>query len=331
MVKHRMNISVEKYFRFQLIFTLLLVVTMTSSFAQNYTFEQGRKLGSEVNSDAEESMPILSPDGNSLFFVRTFHDNNVGGKYSGQDIWISVKNDFGQWQPALNDFPELNNDRNNAVIGINSDQTAIFLTNAYNPVNTTVLGVSRSIRIGEYWSKPNDINIDGIDSKSNFIGFFVNRDENVLIISMDYKDSRGAEDLYISLKDEEGNWSAPDNLGATINTPGFEISPSLSDDGRVLFFASNGHEGYGDADIYMCRRLYDSWGIWSDPINLGSKINSDAFDAYFFLHENNTAYYTSNREGGLSNIYTTKVAAGEEIQVNAVLNENKFQLTDTEI
>ena len=299
--------------------------------AQNYTFSPANVLGPAINSNAEESMPILSPDGNKLFFVRTFHDNNVGGKYSGQDIWISLKNEYGDWMPALNDFPELNNSRNNAVIGINKDESALLLVNAYNPINTTVLGISRSIKIGNYWSKPNDININGLDSKNSFIGFYINKDENVLLISMDYKSSQGSEDLYISIKDEAGNWSIPDNLGSTINTPGYEISPFLSDDGKLLFFSSNGHEGFGDADIFMSRRLYDSWGIWSEPINLGSNINSKAFDAYFFLYDNKEAYFASNRLGGLSNIYKSDITEAEENKKSALLSENRYQLTETEI
>ncbi|VAW47224.1 hypothetical protein MNBD_GAMMA03-2060 [hydrothermal vent metagenome] len=105
--------------------------------AQNYSFSKAEKLGENINSAAEESMPILFSDGNKMMFVRTFHENNIGGKYSGQDIWMSVKDQFGQWLPASNDFTELNNDRNNAVIGINADESALWLTNAYNPINTS--------------------------------------------------------------------------------------------------------------------------------------------------------------------------------------------------
>ena len=310
---------------------LLLSINAHLAFSQNYTFSPAIPLHDSINSIAEESKPILSPDGTKLFFVRTFHQQNVGGKYSGQDIWMSIRNDNNTWQPPTNDFPELNNSRNNAVIGINHDESAIFLTNAYNPINTTVLGVSRSIKIANYWSKPNDISIKGIDSKNSFIGFFMNKDEDVLIISMDYKNSNGKEDLYISLKEDDGNWTVPENLGTTINTNGFEISPFLSDDGKVLFFASDGHQGYGDSDIYMSRRLYDSWEIWTEPINLGSSINSTSFDAYFYLHDESEAYFASNRTGGLSNIYSSKVLALDTLKETAMLNENRYVLTETEV
>jgi len=308
----------------------MLLSTNNDALCQNYTFSQAERLMSDVNSDAEESMPIITPDGQKMFFVRTYHDQNVGGKNAGQDIWMAMLDVKGNWASATNDFPELNNERNNAVIGINHDETALFLTNAYNPVNTTVLGVSSSIRIGDYWSKPNDINIKGLDSKNSFIGFFMNKDENVLLISMDFRNSIGNEDLFISLKSENGVWSTPENLGPGINTPEIEISPFLSDDGKLLFFASNGHSGYGGLDIYVSRRLYDSWGIWSDPINLGSNINSSAFDAYFSLHEDK-AYFSSNRLGGLTDIYSAYIIASDDSMQVAPINKDKYQLTETEI
>lgn len=314
-----------------IIFFAIINLSIQTTRAQNYTFSQAVKLGESINSEAEESMPLISPDGNKIFFVRTLHENNTGGKYSGQDIWISLKNEFREWLPATNDLTQLNNHRNNAVIGINSDESAILLTNAYNPINTTILGISRSIKIGDYWSKPNDINIKGIDSRNSFIGFYMNKEENVLLISMDHKNTQGAEDLYICLKSGDGNWSAPDNLGSTINTSGFEISPFISDNGKLLFFSSNGHGGYGDADIFMSRRLYDSWGIWSKPINLGNHINSEAFDAYFYLYDNKEAYFASNRGGGLSDIFISKVMVSDNNKESALLSENKFKLTETEV
>jgi len=324
---------VKKAFRpwLSLVLGVLIVISYKNdALCQNYTFSPAQRLVSDVNSEAEESMPIITPDGKKMYFVRTYHDQNVGGKNAGQDIWMAILDGSGNWVSPTNDFPELNNKRNNAVIGVNHDETALFLTNAYNPVNTTVLGVSKSIRIGNYWSKPNDINIKGLDSKNSFIGFFMNKEENVLLISMDFRNSIGNEDIFISLKSENGVWSTPENLGLGINTPEIEISPFLSDDGKLLFFASNGHSGYGGLDIYMSKRLYDSWGIWSDPINLGSNINTSAFDAYFFLHEDK-AYFSSNRSGGLTDIYTSTIVASDDSMQVAPINQNKYQLTETEI
>ena len=111
----------------------------------------------------------------------------------------------------------------------------------------------------------------------------------------------------------------------------FEISPFLSDDGKTLFFASDGHSGYGGSDIFMSRRLYDSWVIWSKPINLGKEINSPGFEAYLSLYKNKEAYFVSTRGENFADIYWTEVTAVEDRKENAQINKTKYKLTETEI
>jgi outer membrane protein OmpA-like peptidoglycan-associated protein len=298
---------------------------------QNYSFSPPERLSDNVNSPSEESMPMLSPDGIKLYFVRTFYEGNSGGKLSGQDIWVSERLFDGTWGPATNNLPNINNLRNNAVIGTNSDATALLLINSYKSNTVKIHGIARSLKVGNEWSKPYDIKISGLESDNSFIGFYINKSENVLLISMNAPNSIGQEDLYISLKNEEGQWSIPENLGATINTKGFEISPFLSDDAKTLFFASDGHSGYGGSDLFMSRRLYDSWVIWSKPINLGRDINSPGFDAYLTLHDNSEAFFVSTRDGEFADIYRSKVVAVEDRKENAEINKAKYKLTETEI
>jgi outer membrane protein OmpA-like peptidoglycan-associated protein len=121
------------------------------------------------------------------------------------------------------------------------------------------------------------------------------------------KDSRGELDLYVSTKQSNGGWGVPINLGKKINTNGSEISPFLAEDGKTLFFASNGHQGLGGFDIFMSKRLDNGWLNWSEPINLGPEINTNGFDAYFSLGKGKTAFFVSKREGNeFSKIYTTQ-------------------------
>ncbi len=301
-----------------------------SAKAQNYSFAQAVKLGENVNSICEESIPILSQDGNKLYFVRSFCEQNIGGKLSGQDIWVSTKNGLNEWGPATNDIAKMNNQRNNAVIGFNLDGSAMYLLNSYGPYGIKIHGIARSIRIGDEWSRPYDIKVNGLESDNAFVGFNVNSTEDVLLISMNASNSVGEEDLYLCLKNKSGQWGKPENLGATINTTGYEISPYLSDDGLTLFFASDGHKGYGDADMFMSRRLDDSWLKWSKPINLGKEVNSEGFDAYLSLR-GNEVYFVSTRDGGFADIYQTKVVAVDDNKENAEINEDKYKLTETEI
>jgi hypothetical protein len=190
---------------------------------------------------------------------------------------------------------------------MNQDQSVIYLLNAYSNKS----GISFSKFYSGKWGTPEFIPIKGIN-RNDFVGFYANPKFDVILISMKGKDSFGEEDLYVSLKDSFGNWTEPKNLGATINTKGFEISPFLTEDKKRLFFSSNGHGGFGDADIFYCDRLYDSWETWTVPRNLGTKVNSDLFEAYFSIYADSLAFFSSNR-GGNGNLYFVNVNIFDEI------------------
>ena len=284
-------------------FACLLII---GNHSQSQSLEVGYpiKLPDHINSEAEEIMPILLPGDTTLFFTRTFHPQNVGGLQGGQDIWSSRRNESGLWLEPSNNYPEWNNRSNNSIIGIREHAQTTFLTHSYSSQLKKNRGISFSTKVGNEWSKPEKIPIKGLKS-DGFYGFHMNPTYDVLIISMQDKNSLGQEDLYISFKKENDRWTKPVNLGPSVNTPGYEISPFLADDNQTLFFASNGHPGYGDADIFVTQRQYDSWENWSRPVNLGKIINSEKFDAYFSITKNNEIFFSSNREDGNSNIYQT--------------------------
>jgi outer membrane protein OmpA-like peptidoglycan-associated protein len=146
------------------------------------------------------------------------------------------------------------------------------------------------------------------------------------------EDSKGEEDLYVSVKNGSGQWSRPKNLGSTINTPGFEISPFLSPDKNRIYFSSNGHGGLGDADVFYCERLYDSWELWSAPKNLGDKVNSKGFDAGFSVSGDTVAFVASNRGGGSADIYRLSITQGRSgpspESIEKLIEEAKSILSD---
>jgi Tol biopolymer transport system component len=106
----------------------LFVISPFLTRCQLLEFSPAVKLPATVNSDAEEAMPLLSPDGRKLFFTRALFDGNEGGVYAGQDIWISEYNSE-TWKRASNDF-SINNKNNNAVIGIGKDGKTFYFVNA---------------------------------------------------------------------------------------------------------------------------------------------------------------------------------------------------------
>ncbi len=110
-------------------------------------------------------------------------------------------------------------------------------------------------------------------------------------------DGFGACDLYFS-EVRNGRWTPPANIGAPINTRAWEAQPSLSADGRTLYFASTRKGGMGESDIWMSRR--NKAGKWSTPVNLGAPINTAQKDETPFMHPDGaTLYFMSNGHPGM--------------------------------
>src|SRR5262249_16377272 len=120
----------------------------------------------------------------------------------------------------------------------------------------------------------------------------INSEGNVFVFSADSYGTKGAEDIYVSLKNDN-KWSEPINLGSVINTPFQELSPSLDQGGKTIYFASRAQRGMGSFDIFSSTRLDDTWKSWSAPVNLGSEINSDGRELYYRLSNKYHALFTT--------------------------------------
>lgn len=105
-------------------------------------------------------------------------------------------------------------------------------------------------------------------------------------------DGLGSCDIYVSRREGE-RWGKPQNLGAPINTSGWEAQPALSADGSMLYFVSNRAGGMGGYDIWRSRRQAD--GTWGTPENLGPTVNTAFDESAPFVHaDNQTLYFSSN-------------------------------------
>jgi outer membrane protein OmpA-like peptidoglycan-associated protein len=129
-----------------------------------------------------------------------------------------------------------------------------------------------------------------------------------MILSAERDDSYGSRDLYVSFSKPDGSWTAPLNLGGDVNTVGEEESPFMAEDGKTLYFSTNGLSGYGGKDIYVSLRLDDSWTKWSEPENLGAGINGKGDDEYFSIPSTgNRAFFTRGEKGEDMDIFTFNV------------------------
>ena len=267
--------------------------------AQFERIEEPKRLGGSVNTLAEENFPIFLKSDGALYFTRTFDKTAKYGLYD-QNIWISEKEGELTYSSGES-VKKINNKFNNCIVGFSSDESKIYLLNAYGGKKDLKKGICYSVKKGNNWSKPKEIKIPELDIEGQFYGFHINKEENLIIISYVGPNSEGEEDLYYSeLVDEK--WTSPKTMGASINSSGFEISPFLSKNSDTLFFASNGMGGEGDSDIFYSLRVGETWDDWSAPVNLGNKINSPKFDAYFTMSDR-FFYWSSNRDAERSDIY----------------------------
>jgi OOP family OmpA-OmpF porin len=290
-------------------------------FINFYSFSQNNPLAL-VNSSYDEQNPVLSPDGKTLYLTIANHPQNTGGIKDPGDIWFSVW--VGdRWSAPVHAGSLLNNRGYNGVAGISAGNSELFLLSHYakNGDNPKTQGISVSQRTATGWSAPQNIAIPYFLNRSSMLTGQLDENLSVFVFSAESYNTLGAEDLYVCSK-RSGQWTEPVNLGSKINTAFQEFSPSLSSDGRRLFFASNGRRGgLGSFDIYMAERLDESWTNWSLPVNLGSQINSDGRELFFRNHkEQLLALYTTTRNSdGYGDVRIYKDSLQTPIAIDSVI------------
>jgi OOP family OmpA-OmpF porin len=273
--------------------------------AKNTITGKGQLLPEQINSDYADFMPLISPDGQTLFFTRKFHPQNMG-ENNHEDIWITQRQGQ-QWNRAINAGAPLNNRQDNRIVGIETNGATIYL--AVQDVANGTFTLYTSQRQGRSWSRPRSMPITGLPNGiEGEADFFVSADGRHLLLSYYAPESLGQRDLFVCFREENNHWSRPLHLGNTLNTVGTEGSAFLAPDGRTLYFASDGHPGEGGLDIYYTQRLNDSWTDWSIPRNLGAGINSRQNDYHFSLPAaGDLAFFVSEDRYGMANIYQIEI------------------------
>ncbi|MGH1337547.1 MAG: OmpA family protein [Aureispira sp.] len=256
-----------------------------------------RNLGGNINSTYAELHPLITHDGQSLFVTRKGHPENLGAD-KRDDAWFSRKQEDGSWGPLKPLGAPFNNNNHNQVISASPDNNTLLLGNTYFANGQSKgKGVSISHRQADgSWEIPKDVIIDNFYTHNPIHSIHLAASEQLLLLALERNDSRGHLDLYVSFLQPNGHFSQPKNLGPIINTPYIDGTPFLAADGKTLYFSSAGHGGYGSTDIFVSRRLDDSWENWSPPQNLGPKINSNRWEAYYSTSAfGDRAYFVSTQ------------------------------------
>ena len=221
-------------------------------------------------------------------------DQQFGENYA--DIFRFSKSESGAWNEldGSDRFEKAINTKYGDGSGaFNRERTKFYYTNCDEDLGG-VCHIYLSRLNGGRWTDPvplnHNINEIGFNSKHPSL----TAGGDTLFYASDREGSLGQLDLWMSLNAGNENWGPPMHLGEQINTPFNEISPFYDQKEQVLFFASNGHRGFGGFDIYIARGTkFSSAEIY----NAGIPFNSFKDDIFFFLG-NKKGYLSSNREEG---------------------------------
>lgn len=261
-------------------------------------------LGADVNTGYSELLPIISSDGKSMFFVRHGYPENMEGvtNENSGDIYYSEMKD-GKWTKAVNAGAPLNNKGNNAVFAVSPDGNNLLLVGQYFKDGSFDIkaGLSMSRKTKKGWSFPELLNIKNFYTQTSINNYFLADDWKTLILCIERDDSYGEADFYVSFREGDNTWTEPKHMGPQLNTSATDFAPFLAPDGKTFYFSSWVLPGYGAADMFMSKRLDDTWQNWSEPVNMGPAINTSGFDSYYKITaDGKHAYFVStlNAIGG---------------------------------
>jgi len=283
-------------------------------------------LGENINSSLSEMAPLISPDGKTLFFSRSVPND---WKNTNRNIYSATLQSNEQWGAARSLGSNINNKGWNIPCGITSDGNTLLLAGVYQPDGTLTGGFSVSRLTANGWSKPEALKIEGFPEDEETQAATLSADGKVIIFSSYQKfDSEfyGVADLFVTTQNTDGTWAKPKNLGSIVNSRGFETSPFLSADGVTLYFSTDGHGGYGSQDIFVTKRLDNTWTKWSTPTNLGGEVNSAAWEAYFVVPASGEYAYVGslNQTFGMMDLFRIKLEKTNKPQPMVLVHGKVF-------
>ncbi len=333
----------------------LVLFVQEYSKAQDFLLE---KLPDFINSTYDEISPVPGRDGKTLYFTRVAYPEfdrtllidsvdqstkltapaylqflsevytEINGKavydpvrsVFNQDIWIASGDSVGQFDTVTHPGFPLNNALPNSLVAITPTPGSFYVINQYPPrggLNKGFSFVRKKSEDADNWTLPLPVEIKDYYTITSDVSLTMSFDGKVLILSATRFDSKDM-DLYVCFREGPNQWSSPQHLGNLVNSARRETTPFLSEDNVTLFFSSNRGESSGGNDIFMCKRLDDTWRNWSSPVRLIDPINSASDDSQPYFNMTSGYLYFSSRRGGNSDIYRVQIAPPQPTEIEVV-------------
>lgn len=214
-------------------------------------------LGIPVNSPSSETHPVVSGDETVLVYLTNLKFYNA--------VYFTKKVN-GAWLSPENINPQIVSDGEFYPAALSYDGKDLYLIKKVAKNSDIYM----SSYVNNQWTTAKPLN-KNINSSSDENSATITQDGTTMYFTSNRSGSRGF-DIYKSVKEANGEWGKAENLGKTINTKDDEATPSISPDGKTLYFSSEAHYNMGGFDIFYSVLQKD--GKWSVPSNIGYPINT---------------------------------------------------------
>jgi Tol biopolymer transport system component len=235
-------------------------------------------LGPIINNSVVNKRPVVDKEERTLIYL---------SELKLYDAIMMCRKENGVWGEPENISPQVASDGDCEPTSLSSDGTVLYLVKKTKNNNDIYM----SKLVDGKWTAMVALN-KNINSSKNESAASISTDGKTLYFSSDRRGSFGKLDIYKSELQAYGDWGTAINLGENINTDGNDTNPFISDDGKVIFFSSEGHLNMGGYDIFSSQLMTN--GKWEKSANVGYPINTTSNDLFYYPLQNGEIAYSSN-------------------------------------
>lgn len=275
-------------------------------------------LGPNVNSSWDESLASLTADNGTIVYTvnRPKDDKTICAFCLFEEDLYFAKGDSLGWRNREAFGQPIRTSYNEGAQCISPDGVYLLYTMCDADFGMGSCDLYWSKKIGNKWSRPRNfgapVNTNVWESQPSMAS-----DGKTIYFVSSRPGGFGGMDIWKTTMTAEGAFTAPENLGSTINTPGDDAAPFIHSDGKTLYFTSNGRVGMGGYDLYYSTLQDD--GTWSEPKNLGYPINTWADEINIFINAaGTTAYMASDKVGGYGGLDLYSFELDDNLRPNPV-------------
>jgi len=270
-----------------------------------------KMLGEGFSQGSMNENPAVSSDGNSIVYTE---------RRGMVNALLYSRKERGAWQPPIDITAMINAGEDCSSCSLNKDGTELFLykNDGYDG------NIYSSNLVDGTWTPIKKLN-KNINTKFYESHASVSSDGKKLYFTSNRDGGAGSLDIYVSEKDNTGDWGPAVNLGNTINTPYNEDTPFITDNDSALYFSSEGHISMGGYDNFRSARLGTAW---KTPSNLGFPINTTDDDKFFQpINGGKNAYYSMTTDYKKNDIFFIGMGNTDVNQTYEIMG--KYNLADT--